>query len=99
MGRAINDEEAADFYAVPANQDFDPTQTVRRPLADSIPVRFAPDVLDQVRAVAAAEGTTVSHWVRQAVTDALAASPATAEDPTTIARQLERLARQLRRSA
>jgi predicted HicB family RNase H-like nuclease len=95
--RAISDEEAADFYAEPANQGFDATQIVRRrPLANSIPVRFPPEVIAQVQAAAGNEGVTVSAWVRNAVTDALVRS---ANDSTDIAQQLEGLARQLRRSA
>ena len=95
--RAMSDEEAADFYAEPANQGFDAAQIVRtRPLASSIPVRFPPEAIARVQAAAGSEGITVSAWVRNAVTDALARS---ANDTTSIAQQLEGLARQLRRSA
>jgi len=98
--RAMSDEEAADFYADPANQTFDPTRVVRpRPLADSLPVRFPLDMLECIRQAAEADGVTVSEWVRQAVADTLTQRDRGAEDPTTIAKELERLARKLRRSA
>ena len=95
--RAMSDEDAADFYATPANQGFDAARIVRgRPLAGSIPVRFPPDVIARVQAAADSEGVTVSAWVRNAVTDTLARSTS---DRTSIAQQLEGLARQLRHSA
>jgi predicted HicB family RNase H-like nuclease len=93
----MSDEEAADFYAETDNQGFDSTRIVRgRPLSSSIPVRFPPEVIAQVQAAADREGLTVSAWVRNAVADALARSTS---DTTTIADQLEGLARQLRHSA
>jgi hypothetical protein len=96
----MSDEEAADFYADPANQTFDPTRVVRaRPLADSLPIRFPIDLLEHVRRAADAEGVTVSEWVRQAVAEQLAQRDQETGDTTTIARELERLARKLRRSA
>ena len=95
--RTLSDEEAADFYAEPANQGFDATRIVGgRPLSNSIPVRFPSEMVAQVQAAADKEGITVSAWVRNAVADALAKS---ASDTTTIADQLEGLARQLRHSA
>ena len=95
----MTDEEAADFYADPANRAFNPDRVVRRPpLGDSIPVRFPNRILEQVRAAAAADGVTVSEWVRQAVADSLAQRNAP-EDSATIAQELERLARRLRHSA
>lgn len=100
MSRRMGDEEAADFYAEPANQGFDPTRVVRPgPLGDSIPVRFPTGMLDQVRVAADMEGITVSEWVRRAVGDALAQQSETEEGATAIARELERIARKLRRSA
>jgi hypothetical protein len=98
--RPMSDAEAADFYADPANQEVDPTRVVRpRPLGDSLPVRFPLGMLERVRGAADAEGVTVSEWVRQAVADALAQREHGDGDKTTIARELERLARKLRRSA
>ena len=101
MGKRMTDEEAFEFYNDPVNRAPDPkAKAIRRtPLADSIPVRFPLGLLEEVRTVAAAEGLTVSEWVRQAVADALTQGQATGEDATAIARELERLARKLRRSA
>lgn len=100
MSRRMSAEEAADFYADPANQGFDPQRVVGpRALGDSIPVRFPTGMLERVRGAADAEGITVSEWVRQAVADALAAHGERQGDPDAIARELERLARKLRRSA
>jgi hypothetical protein len=93
----MTDEQAADFYAEPANQGFDTGRVVRRrPLASSTPVRFSPEVIASVQVAAGNEGVTVSEWVRNAVTEALARST---NDAADIAKQLEGLARQLRRSA
>lgn len=98
--RRISDEEAAEFYADPANQGFDATRAVRpRPLGDSLPVRFPLGMLEQVRRAAETEGLTVSEWVRHAVADALAQRDQGDQDPAAIARELERLARRIRRSA
>lgn len=100
MAKAMNDEEAADFYADPANREVNPDRVIRRrPLGDSIPVRFPTGMLEQVRQAAVAEDMTVSEWVRQAVADTLAKGGQPGEDPAAIARELERLARKLRRSA
>lgn len=100
MAEPMTDEEAADFYADPANRAFDPNRVIRRQaLGDSIPVRFPTGLLDHVRTVAAAEGLTVSEWVRNAVADALAQRQEPGAGPAGIARELERLARKLRHSA
>jgi hypothetical protein len=99
MANPMTDEEAADFYADPANQGFNPNRVIRRQAqGDSIPVRFPTGLLDQVR-TAAADGLTVSEWVRTAVADALAQRDEPGAGPAGIARELERLARKLRRSA
>jgi hypothetical protein len=96
----MSDEEAADFYADPANRAFDPTRAVRsRALTDSLPIRFPADLLEKVRRAAETDGVTVSEWVRQTIADALAQRDQGDDDTTTIARELERLARKLRRSA
>jgi hypothetical protein len=100
MAKPMSDEEAADFYADPANRVGNPDRVIRpRTLGDSLPVRFPVDMLEQVRAVAAADDLTVSEWVRQVVAEALAQRSQEPQDNSTIARELERLARKLRRSA
>jgi hypothetical protein len=100
MSTPMGDENAADFYAEPANQGFDPARVVRPgPLGDSIPVRFPTGMLDEVRVAADREGVTVSEWVRRAVGAMLAQHREPEEGAAAIARELERLARKLRRSA
>lgn len=44
-----------------------------RPLPQPVSVRFTARLLETIRAAAAAEGSTVSDWVRGAVTTAIAA--------------------------
>lgn len=101
MTKRMTDEEAFEFYNDPANRQPDPNGRIvrRKPLGDSIPVRFPTSTLEQIRTVADADGVTVSEWVRQAVADALTQRDRDTGDPTTVARELERLARKLRRSA
>ena len=63
------------FYARPENQV--PQGSPRRrtaTLSDPVAVRFSPQVLDQVKAAAAAADRSVSSWVRRAVNSALEAS-------------------------
>jgi predicted HicB family RNase H-like nuclease len=62
------DEEYA-FYARPENQE--PQGPVRRRdgarLSAPVPVRFPPDLLEQVRRAADADDRSLSSWIRQAV--------------------------------
>jgi len=58
------DEEFA-FYARPENQE--PQGPGRRRLTATVPVRFPAELLEQVRAAAAAEDRSVSSWIRRAV--------------------------------
>lgn len=61
------DEEYA-FYADPRNQEPQGKPRRRRPrLPDPVPVRFAPDVLDEVKRRAEADDRSVSSWIRRAV--------------------------------
>ncbi|WP_286670860.1 YlcI/YnfO family protein [Mycobacterium paraterrae] len=41
--------------------------TGRRRLTATVPVRFPPELLEQVRAAAAADDRSVSSWIRRAV--------------------------------
>lgn len=97
-GRRRADESAAGVHANPAHRGPD-----AQPVADArtqgsaIPVRFPTGMLERVRAAALTEGMTASEWVRRAVDDALAAQGERPGDPESIARELERLARRLRR--
>jgi hypothetical protein len=61
-----------DFYAKSENQS--PQGSARRRkqnLTEMVPVRFEPDVLDEVRRRADADDRTVSAWIRRAVEQAL----------------------------
>jgi predicted HicB family RNase H-like nuclease len=54
-----------EFYARPENQQ--PQGSGRRRLTATVPVRFPAELLEQVRAAAAAEDRSVSSWIRRAV--------------------------------
>lgn len=61
-------EQEYDFYARPGNQV--PQGAGRRRaarLTAPIPVRFPPELLEQIRAAAAADDRSVSAWIRRAV--------------------------------
>jgi predicted HicB family RNase H-like nuclease len=62
-------DEESEFYARPENQQ--PQGPARRRLTATVPVRFPADLLEQVRAAAAAEDRSVSSWIRRAVESAL----------------------------
>ncbi len=64
--------EEFEFYSQP--EHLRPQGPARRrtpKLSDPIAVRFPLGMLEQIRAVAAAEDRSVSSWVRRAVSDAL----------------------------
>ncbi|WP_420625108.1 CopG family transcriptional regulator [Candidatus Poriferisodalis sp.] len=67
--------EEYQFYARPENQvPPGPPQRRTATLSDPVAVRFSPQVLEQVKAAAAAADRSVSSWVRRAVNSALEAS-------------------------
>ena len=60
------DEHA--FYSNPENlTPQGPARRRKQRLTELVPVRFPPDVLQQVRAAAEADDRSVSSWIRQAV--------------------------------
>ena len=61
-------EEEYDFYAKPENQ-VPKGPPRRRParLTSPVPVRFPPELLEEIRRRAAADDRSVSSWVRHAV--------------------------------
>lgn len=65
MNKPMTADEEYEFYARPENQQ--PQGPGRRRLSATVPVRFPADLLDQVRAAAAAEDRSVSSWIRRAV--------------------------------
>jgi len=60
------DEEYA-FYARPENQQPQGSPRRRTGLTAMVPVRFAPERLEEIRRRAAAEDRSVSSWIRRAV--------------------------------
>ncbi len=61
-------DQEYDFYAQPANQaPQGPPQRRSKRLTAPIPVRFPPEVLDEVKRRAEADDRSVSAWIRRAV--------------------------------
>ncbi|WP_260860990.1 YlcI/YnfO family protein [Mycobacterium simulans] len=65
MNHPMTPDEEYEFYARPENQE--PQGPGRRRLTATVPVRFPPELLEQVRAAAAADDRSVSSWIRRAV--------------------------------
>lgn len=65
MNQPMTPDEEYEFYARPENQQ--PQGPGRRRLTATVPVRFPPELLEQVRAAAAADDRSVSSWIRRAV--------------------------------
>ena len=65
----MNDREAYEFYADPANlAPAGPARKrVGRRLTSMSSVRFTPEVIEQVKQLATAEDVTVGAWIRAAV--------------------------------
>lgn len=61
-------EQEYDFYAQPANQEPQgPPRRRTKRLTAPIPVRFPPELLDEVKRRADADDRSVSAWIRRAV--------------------------------
>ena len=57
-----------EFYADPDNQTPQgPARRRRQNLSEMVPVRFPPDVMDEVRRRADEDDRSVSSWIRRAV--------------------------------
>ena len=65
----MNDREAYEFYANPANQAATGPGRERsgQRLTSMSSVRFPPGVIEQVKGLADREGVTVGAWIRRAV--------------------------------
>ncbi len=60
--------EEHEFYALPENQEPQgPARRRRSKLTETVPVRFPPEILEEVRRRADADDRSVSSWIRQAV--------------------------------
>jgi hypothetical protein len=61
-------DEEHEFYARPENQEPQgPARRRRSRLSEMVPVRFAPETLEEVRDRADADDRSVSAWIRRAV--------------------------------
>ena len=61
-------QQEHEFYAQPENQAPQGSARRRRPkLSEMVPVRFPPDVMDEVRRRADDDDRSVSSWIRRAV--------------------------------
>lgn len=61
-------DEEHDFYAQPENQEPQgPPLRRRARLSDAIPVRFPPELVEEIRRRATADDRSVSSWIRRAV--------------------------------
>ena len=65
MTDQMTPDEEFEFYARPENHQ--PQGPGRRRLTATVPVRFPAELLERVRAAAAAEDRSVSSWIRRAV--------------------------------
>lgn len=74
MADQMTPDAEFEFYARPENQQ--PQGPGRRRLTATVPVRFPEELLEQVRAAAAAEDRSVSSWIRRAVESELRHSAA-----------------------
>lgn len=69
QGDGMDDRQAQEFYADPANQ-VSAGQAYRRTgrrLSATVPVRFPQAVIDSVKRLADRDGVTVSSWIRRLV--------------------------------
>jgi predicted HicB family RNase H-like nuclease len=68
MSEQMTPDEEYEFYAQPENQEPQgPPRRRRSRLSAPIPVRFPPELLEQVRRAADADDRSVSAWIRRAV--------------------------------
>lgn len=65
----VTPEQEYEFYSRPENQEPQGPPRKRRPsrLSAIVPVRFPPEVLEEVRRRAEADDRSLSSWIRRAV--------------------------------
>lgn len=65
--KPMTPDQEYDFYAQPENQQPQGAAVRRRPrLSEPVPVRFPPELLEQIRRAAEADDRSVSAWLRRA---------------------------------
>jgi len=67
MNEQMTPEEEYEFYARPENQQPQGPPRPRSRLTATVPVRFSPERLEEIRRRAGAEDRSVSSWIRRAV--------------------------------
>lgn len=69
MNTPMTPDEEYEFYAQPDNQEPQGPARRRRParLTTLVPVRFPPEMLEEVRRRAEADDRSLSSWIRRAV--------------------------------
>lgn len=69
MNTPMTPDEEYEFYAQPDNQEPQGPARRRRParLTALVPVRFPPEMLEEVRRRAEADDRSLSSWIRRAV--------------------------------
>ena len=68
MTTEMTPDDEYEFYGDPANQEPQgPPRRRKHKLTAPIPVRFSPEILEEVRARADADDRSVSSWIRRAV--------------------------------
>lgn len=68
MTKPMTPDEEYEFYARAENQEpAGPPRRRRARLGAPVPVRFPDDLLEKIRASAAADDRSVSSWIRRAV--------------------------------
>lgn len=97
--KSYSDAEAWEFYKDPANLEPAPdAEVVRRgPLPPSalkghVPIRFTSEKLQEIAPIAAADGLTVSSWIRHTVDAELSRrAEGEASEPTELLENARRL--------
>ena len=68
MKPPMTPDEEYDFYGQPENQEPQgPPRQRRARLSDAIPVRFPPELVEEIRRRATEEDRSVSSWIRRVV--------------------------------
>jgi predicted HicB family RNase H-like nuclease len=66
--KTMTPDEEYEFYAQPENQvPQGPPRRRRERLSEMVPVRFPPELLEEVRQRAEADDRSLSAWIRRAV--------------------------------